>query len=203
MRPGRVVLIPGSFNPPTNAHLKIVHELHSRYPGSKIVLVPCNDNYIKEWKKQPNPISMEDRIRLLYGMIDQKYSYVSIFESNKDPYGYLIDTARYYRSIYDDVVICLGADNLEHMDLWKDAETLIQENHFVWFPRNNNYATKCCALVQKYMRHGNHFIIVDKSIPWVSSTMIREAYLNGNWDTVIQSVPENVFLYLRYNDDLF
>jgi len=199
MKPGRVILIPGTFNPPTNAHIAMSQELHKVFPGSKIVYVPCNDNYTVEYKKQQGCIKMEDRVRLLYGCINQKYSYVSIFEANADPYGYLIDTARYYHSIYDDVAICLGDDNLKHFDTWKDAEALIQENMIVYFHRAG-YCGNFCKLIQD---HHWQCISVPGVIPNISSTKIRQAYLDGNWDLIIQNVPENVFLYLRYTDGLF
>ena len=205
MRAGRVILIPGAFNPPTEAHVKMGIELHKKYPASKIVYVPCNDNYLVEWKKQKNFISMEDRVRLLYGCIDLSYAYVSIFESDKQPYGYLIDTARHFKNLYDDVIICIGSDNLAHLDQWKDAETLVKENQFICFDRNPHIPIKYCQLAADNKGCNGHINILSNESFYngLSSTMIRNAYIKGDWDTVFRYVPENVFLYLRYNDNLF
>lgn len=204
MRPGRAVLIPGTFDPPTDAHIKIGDIMHAKFPGSKIIYVPCNDHYIDKFKETKNYIDMDDRVRLLYQSINMKYASVSIYEgytTSEKKYGYFIDTIEHFKGLYDNVITCLGEDTLETIDQWYKAEKLFTENKFIVIRRSGK-SYQYCGLA--YSQCGHNIEIMFDAIPDISSSKIRKWYLEGNWDDIFQNVPESVFMYLRYTrDDLF
>ena len=68
----QIILIMGTYNPPTRAHIAMSSILRERFPDAQIIYVPSGDAYLKSWKHFDDE-SIPDlhlRAQLLRGAID-------------------------------------------------------------------------------------------------------------------------------------
>ena len=194
MNSNTLIIYGGAFNPPTIAHVEIIRKLAETYPNNKIYVIPSNDKYITGWKQQYSPIPFEDRIDLLSdaAVAAEKYN-EQISYSGIEQYiitsGNTIDTVNYLKDTrYSDVVIVIGSDNLSEIKTWYRGDELLAENDFIVLTRG------------KY--NDCHFLQLE-GFDNISSTQVRDAYLNNDLESIKNYVPVNVFEYLKGHKDLF
>lgn len=194
-----IFLIFGSFNPPTVAHRKMCNEVDKyRSSNDYIIFVPAKNEYLKsDWKKQDKILDIETRTKLLQDCIDIPQCNVSNCEKRLS--GNTYDTIQYFKEKYPEksVYIVLGADNLTHMNRWCKWENLVKENCFLVFQRSKNTVDK--VLPDFLQPYKDHFTFVPFDMADCSSTKVREAVKNNDWETVKKLTPINVYFYLKEN----
>lgn len=197
----RFILVPGAFNPPTIAHIKIGEILSEYYPKSSVIYLPSRDEYITGWKQQINPIPYFDRISLLEKAIDNYEIGVSTIEQDTIITGRTYDVVNWFKYGFKgyDTVICLGEDKLKELPRWYKYDELVSENKFIIMTRDKSRDTFPLELLP----YADNFEFLDFGYPDISSTKIREAYLSGQLDTVKEFIPQNVYEYLQTHNDLF
>jgi nicotinate-nucleotide adenylyltransferase len=199
MNDGTLIVYGGAFNPPTIAHVEIIKKIAETYPNNKIYVIPSNDKYITGWKQQYSPIPFEDRLDLLSDAAvaaeeyNEQISYLGI-EQYIIASGNTIDTVNYLKDTrYSDVAIVIGYDNLPKIKTWYGGDELLAENEFIVLTRGKHSDSTNLRF---------HFLQLE-GFDNISSTQIRDAYLNNDLKSVKNYVPINVFEYLKEHKDLF
>lgn len=161
----------GSFNPPTIAHIELANITIKEYKLDKLIFVPVGNQYKK------------------IGLVDEKYRYemlkivceelkhveVSDIELKIKEELKAIDIFNILKEKYNhaELYYILGADNLEKMSSWKDAEELIKNFKFIILERGNlclENILKKDKLLQKYAQN---FKPIHNNMQ-ISSTFIRQ-----------------------------
>lgn len=202
MNDNTFILVPGAFNPPTIAHIKIWEALLEKYPNVSILYLPSRDEYITEWKEQVKPIPYLDRCNLLSDAITNLSDVaVCTIEKTDVITGKTYDVVNWFKEHYRnfDIVICLGEDKLKELSRWYNYEKLVSENRFIIMTRDKDMVGLPMSLID----YSPNFIFIDFPYPDISSTKIRKAHLSGQLDTVREFIPRNVYKYLQTHKDLF
>lgn len=193
------VLIFGAFNPVTNAHINMGICCKMVYPSANIVFVPSNDKFLKDWKKYGDGMVLDGdkRFLLLHEAVKKFGFHVSNIEINGTVDGKTYNTIQYYRKM--DPIICIGADKLFEIHRWYKAEEVVRDNRFLVITRNNDNG----KLHESLMQYNGNFRYIEGPYQEVSSTQIREAYVNNQLGSVKDYVPECVFEYLENTDNVY
>ena len=202
MNDNTFILVPGAFNPPTIAHIKIWEALLKKYPNVSILYLPSRDEYITEWKEQVKPISYLDRCDLLSDAITNLSDVaVCTIEKTDVITGKTYDVVNWFKEHYKnfDIVICLGEDKLKELPRWYKYEQLVSGNRFIIMTRDKDMV----GLPMSLVNYAPNFNFMDFPYSSISSTKIREAYLNSQLDTVKDEIPANVYDYLKTHNNLF
>lgn len=105
--------------------------------------------------------------------------------------SYTIDTLTYLHEKYPDYLFALimGEDNLEGLQKWKNAETLIKNHQIIVYPRTFEGEKKD----SEYLQHEN-ISLINAPIIELSATEIRNMIKEGK--NVRPMLPPEVFEYL-------
>lgn len=195
-------IIFGGFNPPTNAHVNIGKLLLKKYPDSLILYQFAPVEYFTQWKKMDAAqiLPTEIRIQLLKDAIPQADN----FDVQQQPWLHAIDnmtSLKLSAGLFYDLHIVVGADKLCELHTWYKGQELIKDNKFLVITRNNENG----QLADEVKQFADHFEYLkgNNASQTISSTQIRDAYLNGDLDSVKKMIPKNVYKYLIETPGLF
>lgn len=194
----RVVLLFGSFNPPTNAHMSMAIKAHEFYPDADIIFVPAHSNYLRDSKGVRRTFSATciDRAELLQKAC-APYMKVSRYEMNNEKASKTYDTLRSFDG-YAEKILALGADNIEELTTWYRWAELVRENKFLVFSRNGHK-----LLPKALVPYKDNFRCVTNDYPDVSSTKVRYACKFRDYAYVFKACPYPVYRYLFEHADYF
>jgi len=196
------IIIPGTFNPVTEAHIAMGLTLHEKYPEADIWYVPSTDRYSYKKLKGTVFLTGEERCQLLKKSLslidaDRKF-YVASIEVDGTVDGYTYNTIEYIRNFfkYDKVSLCIGQDNLKKLERWFHIEDLLATTPILVVNRNGKTITaEASSFV---LKHQNCFtpIEMDSKFSQISATNIREAFYQNDFDQIEELVPPPVYHYL-------
>ncbi len=179
------IVFGGSFNPVTNAHLKIIELLKEKFNPDNLIVIPASDNYT--WKHLTR---FSDRYNMLK-MCEDGFI-VSDFESKTDKYKGTIYTLDSLSKEYDDLYFCMGADNILKLDQWIEYERLLDNYKFIVFNRRGFNILE--LIESKFSKYKDHFKVLDLDFN-ISSTLIR-----SDIDKYHNYLPDNVYKYIKDNN---
>lgn len=203
----QAVLIIGTFNPITNAHIHIGEMARKALPEAKVIYVPARDDFLMGWKSMDEKMVLNEneRFNLVRKSIAPFGFEASDIEIKKIVDGKTIHTAEYFKNEmgYDEVYFCMGTDKIPELHLWYEGTRLISEYKFLIIGREKNTLEEVMTEHTKACR-GNFFKVEDDGkYADISSTKIRNAYINGKLDEVKNDIPEEVYLFLKERKELF
>ena len=170
----------GSFNPVHNGHIAVVKYLLDNNIVDRVLIVPTG----AYWDKT-DLIDIKDRINML--RFFEKDNVLIDDKHNDIPYTYLL--MKELEKEYDDeLYLILGADNIPHLDKWKNYKEVLKYKIIVMNRDNININLK------KY--NTSNFIVISnyKNIE-VSSTEIRNNLDNKYLDKRVKDYIINRNLY--------
>lgn len=192
------VLIFGTFNPITKAHINMAYLAKQKFPKADITFIPSSEEYLRDYKKydKKDIFSNDQRIEMINRAIDSKDKVMySRCEMDWKVPGDTYSTVQYMKKFYKKVVICIGADNLNSLFLWDNAKKLIKQNKFLIIERNDiDYNENVLNILDKY---GKHFMFVKNQYGNISSTSIRNAFHNNRLDEVKDYLDKTTYNYLK------
>lgn len=196
----QAVLIIGTFNPITLAHIKMADIARSHLSEANIFFVPTADEYLlnKKGLETDMIIPARDRVRLIKEAVSETGYEVFDLEVTGRLDGRTIFTVDYFKEKlgYEQVYICLGADKLKSLHHWYEGERLIDENQFLVI---NRYGYDFNELASEYVNeHKTHFVEAGACDGYssVSASEVRRACKEGNPDSIEELVPANAYRYL-------
>ena len=60
----RIAVIGGTFNPPTNAHIKLARTAYKVLMADLVLLVPARQDYMRQWKNYQSSDILSDALRM-------------------------------------------------------------------------------------------------------------------------------------------
>ncbi|MCM1324334.1 MAG: nicotinate-nicotinamide nucleotide adenylyltransferase [Acetobacter sp.] len=193
-----ILLIPGSFNPITNAHIEMAKTAQKAVNANKVYFIPAHDTYVAKKKTLIPGLS---RCRLIEEATPADMTYIpNEIESFLPKKTY--DTVQELRDSFDkaykfyNFYICLGVDNIKTLTSWYNWQPFVEENMFVACSRAGEGLETALkeANLEKYK---DHFIKIQIPRNNTSSSLVRNLCEQGKFDEVKELVPENVYEYLR------
>jgi len=186
-----IIVFGGAFNPPTIAHKEIYHFIHELVPVDKFIFLPVSKKYSKA-----SLIEDKHRLQMLKILTaDLKDAIVSEIETEDEEflgtYQSLLKIKNQYP--HQEVAFVLGADNLNHLDQWINAEKLVSEFKFIIVNRHKKNLDKLIEKKTLLKNHKNHFIILENFHSNISSSLFRET-LDPYY------VDEGIYHYIMKHD---
>ncbi len=151
-----VALFGGSFDPPHNGHLSIIHAALEQLDIDKLIVVPTYLNPFKTSSLAP----AELRLEWLKSIVHDSRVIISGFEVKQKRSVASIESVRNFKKGVDTLYFIIGADNLASLSSWCAYEEL--NNSVTWV-----VATRENIIIDKAYQ----CLHVNESI---SSTEVRE-----------------------------
>ena len=191
----RCVIIGGTFNPVTVAHIKMGQAAKELLPDADIFFVPSNMEYMKEWKDIDSDAIFWSKSRLEFlelaieGNEDFKVSDIEI-TGLVDGRSY--NTVQYFLASYEEVYWGMGADKLTEVERWYRAEDFVNAAKILLFSRDNIVIDFNSS---DFLReHKDRFRELMIKLPGdISSSKIREEYASGELASVKHMLDERVY----------
>lgn len=176
----------GSFNPPTQAHFKIVNKLINVYSESNIIVLPVGNSYNK-----PELIDFYHRFNMLKIMFkNSKNVFISKLEEIKTFDGTLKSLNKLEKT-YNNLVLVIGSDNIKEFDTWINYQELLNKYPLIIMQRNNDNVE---LLMEKYKKYSIKYEIVEFNEE-ISSTIIR-----NNLEDYKKLLDKKVYQYIKENE---
>ncbi len=194
-----IVIIGGSFNPPTTAHIQLAKIARNRVNADFVLIVPAKTSYMQEWKQYQDSDIFKDEIRLIaLKTLENEWLKIETCEIDNKVSGSTYDTINYIKGKYHSskVYLAIGSDKLEEIPRWYNSEGLLKREKFLVVQRNNDSIE---SIIEE-----NHFLRIykssfiyceteDKSLQRVSSTVVRNYIEQGKLAEVANMVPKDVY----------
>jgi nicotinate-nucleotide adenylyltransferase len=183
----RIGIFGGTFDPPHRGHIAIAEKAMKQFLLNKIYFVPA---YLPPHKLNRNFVTAKQRLSMArLAVKGHKNFRVSTVELERRGISYTIDTLKAFRHRFPDadLVLIIGADNLEQFQLWKSPQKILQ-----------------LAALAVYKRRGYNRSLKNKDIPFqpikgrlyrISSTEVRKKL--GNKSSVSKLLPEPIERYIK------
>ena len=159
-----IIIFGGAFNPPTLAHYEIAEKLINEFNPDSFYFLPVGNRYNN--KKMLDFNYRFDMTKLMADKLNAKVSTMENEENYRGTYYALLD----FKKIDSDVYFVMGADNLDYLDKWINAEELIKTNKFIVLSREGFDVYN--LVNEKYAMYKENFFIVDID-NHLSSTLFR------------------------------
>src|SRR3954467_10098993 len=133
--PRRVGVMGGTFDPVHNGHLVAASEVASRFGLDEVVFVPTGQPWQKT-QRLAAPAGARFLMTVIATASNPSFS-VSRVDIDRPGPTYTIDTLRDLRAERDvsDLFFITGADALDQIISWKDADELFRLAHFIGVTR--------------------------------------------------------------------
>lgn len=193
------ILLFGTFNPVTNAHLELGRRASAFVKEADVYYVPASGKFLRDWKMldESSVFSEEDRLFLLQRAVEPYGFFVSDLEVKGVVSGKTYDTITYFKTNYEyhEIYVVIGSDKLKEIGTWVKAKQLLSENNFLVFDRSGD-KTEEMEIFDSPIK--DHFLWMESpsSIEMISSTKVRECFHNGNLLPVKKEIPEVVYRFL-------
>lgn len=180
----------GSFDPFTKAHLFIVEFLLKNYlteETDKLYIVPNGNHYHFNDKELTS-------FKIRKEMIDScvKSSKVEVLDiEDSDSFNGIYQTLRKLNH----PIYVIGSDLLYTITTWKEAESLLKENHFLIIPRENYLVNEAFLKDHFLNKFKNHFKTADIILPNISSSRFRKEKMKDDLPANVLKVIQKYQLY--------
>ena len=183
----RIGIMGGTFDPIHHGHLVAASEVQSKFGLDEVVFVPTG----QPWQKVHQQVSAaEDRylMTVIATASNPRFS-VSRVDIDRDGVTYTIDTLRDLRAVYAnaDLFFITGADALDQILTWREADELFGLAHFVGVTRPGY------SLDDDHLPSGS-VSLVEVPAMAISSTDCRARVASG--EPVWYLVPDGVVQYI-------
>mgnify|MGYP001780002530 CR=1 FL=1 len=165
----------GTFNPVTNAHIRIASYVSNFFNNSKIIFVPVSDYYSKNTlntsfikRVDMLKLAIKNNKNFIVENIEQEY----FLKEHRQLKSY--ETLNLLKLKYkDQLAFLIGTDNYFDLPNWYNVNNLLKEFKVIVYPRIKNFIKEDMPLYQKYK---DDFIFIDsKEIFDISSSKVRES----------------------------
>ncbi|GAA1950266.1 nicotinate-nucleotide adenylyltransferase [Amycolatopsis minnesotensis] len=196
MSPRRIGVMGGTFDPVHHGHLVAASEVQARFGLDEVIFVPTG----QPWQKAAREVTRaEDRyLMTVIATASNPVFSVSRVDIDRKGQTYTVDTLRDLHAEYpdDELFFITGADALEQILTWRNAEDLFTYAHFIGVTRPGY------RLNDGHLPSGK-VSLVEVTAMAISSTACRERARNG--EPVWYLVPDGVVRYIDkrrlYSDD--
>lgn len=201
----KVLIIPGSFNPITNAHIDMALTAKSAVNAADVLFIPAHDTYVAKKRTLIPGYCRVSLINSVPGIHINNMWALDLETTSYFPqrtYNTIRQIKGIYEDIFDEYYICFGMDNIKTLTSWYNWKSLIEECKFVACVRegqNLDDALREADLV----KYGDRFMEIQIPENHISSSLVRDLCDKGEFEKVKELVPENVYEYLiQFYDEM-
>ncbi len=189
MKPKRIGLFFGSFNPVHVGHMIIANHMVEKTDLDEVWMIVSPHNPLKQKKTLANNYNRLHMVNLAIGE-NLKIKGSDIEFSLPVP-SYTVDTLTHLQEKFDnkDFVLLMGGDNLGSLHKWKNYEVLL-EKYQIYVYNRPTYDLGPLA------DHPN-VEIMEAPLLSISASFIRSNIINGH--SIQYLVPDTVYKYLDDN----
>jgi len=205
-----IALLGGSFDPVHQGHVALAQYFFQLLKPDEIRIIPAGN----PWQKGKLQASPEDRVAMISCAFDTQVMPVSIDlqEIRRHTATYTIDTLKAIRAELGplaSIIFLIGADQLQHLDTWREWQQLFEYAHICAASRPG-FATDASNIPEPVNREfsrrsatpdeirrcacGKTYLARDLSVG-VSATEIRTALQHGERSELL--VPPRVLDYIE------
>lgn len=202
----RIVVLGGSFNPPTSAHLNLMIQAINELNADFGLFVPSSDNYVRrkmaKQSKDKIVYSELSRYQMLSALDDRWETHpimINICEYGDDGCGHTYDTLIKIQSQYPEheIVFILGSDKLTILPKWYKNDALLEQFHFAVIARKQSEQKALMHTIENHKKlkaFKSHFHILNSigDSAEISSTLARELIVKKDWHTLAKIIPKDV-----------
>lgn len=206
----RVVVMGGSFNPPTRAHLQLMEAALDTVDACQGIFVPTAHDYVaKKMKRQKCPqdtLSESIRLAMLesFCRYDSRIS-VSCIQMLKTERGYDYEMLEEIHTDFPDTEIYFvtGSDKLYVLPRWHRIDELIERFRILVAKRGEDDLEKIREIRPYLAEHWDRFTVFDvpEEISGISSSAFREK-LHNNDENASELVTREVWEIMSINGKL-
>lgn len=206
----RVVVMGGSFNPPTRAHLQLMEAAIEAVDACQGIFVPTAHDYVaKKMKRQRCPqdtLSESTRLAMLesFCKTDNRIS-VSRIQMLKTDRGYDYEMLEEIQKDFPDTEIYFvtGSDKLYVLPRWYRVDELLEKFHILVAKRGEDNLEKIKEIKPYLAEHWERFTVFDvpNEISAISSSAFREK-LHNNDESAKELVTPEVWEIMIVNGKL-
>lgn len=120
-----IILYGGTFDPPHEGHLHLVKLASNIIKKSKVIVVPCNVNPLKN-KATTSNYHRFNMLKLLFEESNLDYE-ISNYEINKEGPSFSVDTILYFKERYKNMFFLMGEDSFLSLKKWKNYKRILGE----------------------------------------------------------------------------
>jgi nicotinate-nucleotide adenylyltransferase len=186
----RIGVMGGTFDPVHHGHLVAASEAQSRFALDEVIFVPT----WQPWQKTGRAVTAAEHRYLMTVIATASNPVFSVSRVDIDRGGetYTVDTLRDLRAEHPDAELFFitGADALEQILTWHNADELFDLAHFVGVTRPG------FRLNSHHLPSGK-VSLVEVTAMAISSTGCRERVLHG--EPIWYLVPDGVVRYIAKN----
>lgn len=188
-RQRRIVVMGGSFNPPTLAHGKLLSAAVNSLNADSGIFVPSSEAYVaRKMKKQRRPkevLSESMRLQMLQLMCEEdKRLTVDDCEFQDDGRGHTFETLQKLQEKNPDATLyfLIGGDKLNIITRWHKSEEVISRFKFAVIKRDGTFPEEQICNHPRLAKNRNIFYMVPEpdGIEGVSSTAVRDKLRMGD-----------------------
>lgn len=206
----RIIVIGGTFNPPTIAHNILARTAIKELNADKCIFIPVGDKY----DRKINYIPAYHRYNMLKLAVEteenQEVSDVEIKSKEQlNTYETLTLLKLTYSSFYSasnqdiELIFVMGSDNLIDLKTWKYYEELLKDFRIAVLPRENDDIDKIInddEILTKYKNHIYRLNISSTISKYISSSCVRNM---SDIKTASMFLKPKVTKYIEENDLYF
>ncbi|MCL2500200.1 MAG: nicotinate-nucleotide adenylyltransferase [Defluviitaleaceae bacterium] len=192
-----VAVFGGTFDPIHYGHLTVAEAVLAHFAPQRVLFMPCGQPPHKEGV---NVTPAEHRYQMtLLATCDHPGFDVSRMELDRPGASFTIDTARQLLAVCPaevKIYFIIGADSLEQLLTWKDAEALLTLCRFIAVPRPGFSSKQSKETVRKLNnKYKERIFLLDMEKTDISGTEIRRRITEGK--SVRSFIPRVVEDYAR------
>lgn len=187
MKREKIVVMGGSFNPPTMAHLRLMKAAVDGIGAERGLFVPSSDAYVfrKMRRAADGKVQFPEKVRLrmLQTMCegDARLGVETVEFGTTRPQT--LETLKKVAAANpeSEVFFLIGADKLDDMKRWSTRKELLEQFGVVAFERNGELAKEKVEQDEIYRCHAGsfRFLPMPEGVDSISSTVVRERYCEG------------------------
>lgn len=195
----KIGILGGTFDPIHNGHLQLADSALKEFGLDKVIFIPTGVSYMKSGVLQAFH---------RYSMCSLAISSFPFFEIDdveikREGNTYTFETLRYLNGKYPEAEICfiIGLDTLFSIETWKNISEVFLNCTFLCANRVSMYSdeeihNRIQELKQKYSAS---IYLLNMDVYPVSSTEIRNAYINDEQERIFCHLPYSVRKYIDDN----
>ncbi len=176
----KTLIFGGTFNPVHLGHIKMAETVSAREEVEEILIIPLKQPV---HKSVGNALASEEhRIKMCrLAFLDIPKVLISDIEIKSKEKNYSITTIRKLKAEFPkkEFAFLLGGDSLIEFNKWYQYLEILKEVELYVFGRGNCSKEEFDAALESLRKQGGRITVIDKEIPNISSSEIRQNLKSG------------------------
>lgn len=183
----RIIVMGGSFNPPTIAHLKMMQSALDQLGAEKGFFVPTADKSLRRKMRRagfPEEVLGEEICNAMLNAMAEEDPRLEVSDVEcRHPKWHAMETMKHFRELYPEAELyyLTGSDNLAMFLRSKRLAEFLENFHFAVVVRDGEDTTPVLMANETAWERKDRFAIIPSPMEkgGISSTAVREKFRNG------------------------